>query len=39
MLMAKLRSNSAFKELDENVEKSKKETKDEKQAIINSYTQ
>ena len=38
MLMAKLRSNSAFKELDRNVEASKKEKNDEQKAIINSYT-
>ena len=38
MLMAKLRSNSAYKELDENVERSKKETADEKKALVDSYT-
>ncbi len=38
MLMAKLRSNSAFKELDRNVAAAKKEKNDETKAIINSYT-
>ena len=38
MLMAKIRSNTAFKELDKNVAASKKEKNDEQQAVIKSYT-
>lgn len=36
--MAKIRSNTAFKELDKNVAASKKEKNDEQQAVIKSYT-
>ena len=38
MLLAKLRSSSAYKELDENVEKAKKVEADEKKAMVDSYT-
>ena len=38
MLLAKLRSSSAYKELDDNVERSKKEAADEKKAMYDSYT-
>ena len=38
MLLARLRSNSAFKELDKTVEEAKKVKADEKAAVINSYT-
>ena len=38
MLLAKLRSSSAYKELDDNVERSKKEAADEKKAMVDSYT-
>ena len=38
MLMAKIRSNTAFKELDKNVAASKKETKSDQEAVIKSYT-
>ena len=38
MLMAKLRSNTAFKELDKNVAAAKKEAKSEQEAVVKSYT-
>ena len=36
--MAKLRSNTAFKELDKNVAAAKKEAKSEQEAVVKSYT-
>ena len=38
MLLAKLRSNAAYKELDRNVEKAKQEKKDEVETVVKSYT-
>ena len=37
MLLARLRSNSAFKDLDNTVEEAKKAKADEKAAVISSY--